>query len=469
MKFWPGLKKKDKDGSEDPELELDIERIKFESGKKSEKRAYIIVVTLIVLFIIFLSSVVYLAGENKTSQLSAYSDRWNDISNFRNHILDIKDRHGEELYETSAILSSATILKQIEDPENYLYIAIGIEKKYSSDQVKVIFDFVNEGGTIIVADDYGFGNSVSNVVLETQESFNVGFIGKPLWDENYMKNPRFIKINVNQDESKIDFEGVILLNDPTALESHKTQENWYGRTIVSTSTKGWIDMDGDGRHSPYIEGEEMGKKPIIQEVTIGDGKAVFISDPSIFINDMWNRENNSAFAEALVRYLLPPNVNLQNVKNGTVKTIIFDESLHIQKDMISNARQTFFQGLVIFTSDTQLAILVGILMLLFLGVTIIVIENPPDLKHKFNIDYYILNNLIETDITANDCDRIRYIFLEKLRISNGLTIEDFKELSYNELEDLIKDPDLVEFALDWERKFYGQELENILLKVRDFE
>jgi hypothetical protein len=469
VRFWPNGKERKKPVSEDSDIELDVERMKFESERKSEKRAYIIAVTLIILFIIFLSSVVYFAGENKTSHLSAYSNRWNDISKFRDHVLDIKDKNGEELYETSAILSSATILRQIPDPENHLYIAIGIEKKYSSDQVKAIFDFVNKGGYVIIADDYGYGNSVSNVVLETQESFNVGFVGKPLWDENYMKNPRFIKINVNRDESKLDFEGVILLNDPTALESHKTQENWYGRTIVSTSPKGWIDIDGDGRHSPYIEGEEMGKKPIIQEVSVGDGKAVFISDPSIFINDMWNRENNSGFAEALVKYLLPPNVNLRNVRNGSVKTIIFDESLHIQENVFSNARQTFFQGLVIFTTDTQLAILLGILMLLFLGVIIIIVENPPDLKHKFNIDYYVLNNLIDTEITSNDCDRIRYIFLEKLRISHGLTIEDFKELSYDELEDLIGDPELVEFALDWKRKYYGQELENILLKIRDFE
>jgi hypothetical protein len=102
-------------------------------------------------------------------------------------------------------------------------------------------------------------------------------------------------------------------------------------------------------------------------------------------------------------------------------------------------------------------------------VVIIVIENPPNLRHRFNIDYYTLNQLLENNITAKDCDRIRYIFLERLRLAHGLTIEDFKELSYEELKDMIKEPDLVEFALDWDKKYYGQELENLLLKIRDFE
>jgi hypothetical protein len=484
VKLWLKDTKKTKDKDAEHEVELDFDRVKYDLERKSEKRSIIIVITLLVLFIIFLSSVIYFAGEPKTSHLSAYNDRWNDISKFREHMLDQNDRNGNELYETSSILSSATILKQVENPSEALYVAIGIEKEYSADQVEAIIDFVSSGGSAIIADDFGYGNSISQAVLDTDETFNVGFVGKPLWDENYLKNPRFIKINLNIAEGGMDFNGVILLNDPTALEPRKT-ERYYDledflknreskqaiiETVVTSSDKGWVDMDGDGKHSPFVAGEEMGEKPIIQVAFIGRGRAMFISDPSLFINDMWNRENNSEFISALVHYLLPnldEETNLR-LSNGA-KLIIFDESLHVQEDLLSNARLTFFQGLVILTTDTQLAILIGILLLLILGVIIIIIENPPDLRHRFNIDYYTLNNLITSDITAADCDRIRYIFLEKLRISHGLSIEDFKDLSYDELENLIREPDLVSFALDWKKKYYGQELENILIKIRDFE
>ncbi len=452
----------------DQDAELDLELTRYISSQKAERRGYIIATTLLVLFILFLSSTIYFGGEQRTSQLSAYNDRWNDISKFRDHLLDEKDKNNEHLYETSSILSSPTILREIKNPQDALYVAIGIEKKYSSDEVEAIIRFVWDGGSVIFADDYGFGNSISDAVIDLEESFSVGFVGKQLWDENYAKNPRFIKINVNRDDCRLDFEGVILLNDPTALEMRNDQEKWQGRTMVTTSSKGWVDMNEDGKHNPDVLGEKMGKKPLVQEVSIGDGKAIFISDPSIFINDMWDRENNTEFIDALVKYLIP-NTDEFNVKNNNTKLVIFDESLHIQDSALNNAQQSLFQGLVIFTTDTQLKVLIGILMLLFLGVLIILIENPPELVHKFNIDYYSLNQLIISDISADDADRIRYIFLERLRISHGMSLEQFKELSYDELEDMIKDRELVEFALDWNKKYYAQDLENILLKIRDLD
>jgi hypothetical protein len=78
-----------------------------------------------------------------------------------------------------------------------------------------------------------------------------------------------------------------------------------------------------------------------------------------------------------------------------------------------------------------------------------------------------LNELKSTSISANDCDRARYIYLERLRITHGLSVEDFKEVSYDELFEMIKDDELVQFALDWDKKYYGEELERILLKIRD--
>jgi hypothetical protein len=418
---------------------------------------------------LFLASVIHFSGPGKTSQLSAYNDRWNDISKFRDYLNVATDSNNERLYETASIISSSTILKNVENEEDTLYVAIGIEKRYTYDEVSEIIDFIWEGGSAIIADDYGFGNSFIEAAKEIDESLNIRFAQKPLWDENYAVDPRFIKINVNQEESHLDFEGLILLNDPTAFQRDDPAEKWSGRTLISSSNKGWIDMNGDGKPTPDVLGERMGKKPIMHEISMGPGKLIFISDPSLFINDMWARENNSGFIKSLVRYLVP---NTEETFNGILKiantsTIIFDESLHIQDSPYANARQTLYRSMVKFTTDTQLAILIGILALLFLGVLIIVIEDPPTLKHKFNISFYNLNELKSTSISANDCDRVRYIYLERLRITHGLSVEDFKELSYDDLFEMIKDDELVQFALDWDKKYYGEELERILLKIRD--
>jgi hypothetical protein len=448
---------------------LDPELAKYKSIKRKERKSVLVVITLIIVFTIFLSSIILLSGPSKTSQLSAYSDRWNDISKFRDHLNLQTDNDDKKLYETSSIISSPTILRNIENEEDHLYVALGIEKEYSADEVDAIMDFIWYGGSAIIADDYGYGNSFIKTAEDIDESFNLRFASKPLWDENYATDPRFIKINVNQVESRLDFEGIILLNDPTALVRNNPSEKWSGRTLVSSSSKGWIDVNGDNKPSPEEPEERMGKKPIIHEMEHGEGKVLFICDPSIFINDMWVRENNSAFADAIVRYLVS---NTQDDSSGIFKInntrqIIFDESLHVQDDVFSNARQSLYEGLVVFTTDTQLKILIGILALLFLGVIIIVIEDPPTLRHRFNIDFYNLNELKTSSITAKDCDRVRYIYLERLRSSQGLSVEDFKELSYDELYDMIRDEELVTFALDWDRKYYGEDLEKILLKLRD--
>jgi hypothetical protein len=191
------------------------------------------------------------------------------------------------------------------------------------------------------------------------------------------------------------------------------------------------------------------------EIVVGDGKAWFISDPSLFINEMWNKSDNGEFAIALVDYLLP---------NGG--EVIFEESRHIQNTPLDNAQQAFYEALVVLTTDDQLTLVTVTLALLALGVLIIVMENPSELRHRFDLGHITLKNLHKPFITHEDCDRIRYLFLEKIRIAYGLSTVDFKELSVDKLTQMIRDPDLIDFALDWDKVIYGQDLEKILLKIR---
>ena len=105
-------KKSAKSAAEDDE-EYDYELAKFTTQKKAGRRSIIIVITLLILFTIFLASLVTFSGDKKTSQLSGYNDRWNDISEFRDHFNDKEDKFGQKLYETTSILSSPTVLRQI--------------------------------------------------------------------------------------------------------------------------------------------------------------------------------------------------------------------------------------------------------------------------------------------------------------------------------------------------------------------
>lgn len=409
----------------------------------------VIIVIIIIVALLALSVFAYIGSSDKTSQLSAYSDSWNDISKFREKILAQKDFEGDALFTTSSIVSSPTMLNKVQDLDETLLVVMGVEKEYSNDEAQAIHDYVDNGGNLILADDFGYANSVAYY------HFNVFFFGSRLWDDQYEKNPRFIKIGVNTDF----WSGEIMFNEPSAMETtrgrntekaHSSQNSWVD--LDNNGERGYADTDDDGVPDQLEISQEYA---VMIEIKVGDGKAWFISDPSLFINDMWNRSNNADFATSLVEYLLP---------NGG--EVIFEESRHIQNSPLDNAQQVIYEALVILTTDDQLTLVTVTLALLALGVLIIVMENPSELRHRFDLGHITLRNLHKPFITHEDCDRIRYLFLEKVRIAYGLSPEDFKELSVDELSQMIRDPDLIDFALDWERTIYGQDLEKILLKIR---
>jgi hypothetical protein len=348
------------------------------------------------------------------------------------------------------------MLNKLQNVDNTLLVIIGVEKKYSNDESEAIADYVRRGGRLLLADDFGYANSVA------YSKFNVFFYGNRLWDEQYEKNPKFVKVSVELEDrvsNRKYFSGEIMMNEPSAMETTS------GRSTekVHSSSNSWVDFDDNGeRGYADTDGDGIPDQPevtqeyaIMIEIVSEDGKAFFISDPSIFINDMWDRSNNSAFALALLEYMLP--------QGGEV---IFEESRHIQKSPVDNAQQMLYESMVVLTTDDQLTLVTVTLALLALGVLVIVMENPSELRHRFDIGHITLNNLHKPFITHEDCDRIRYLFLEKVRIAYGLTVEDFRELTVDDLTNMIRDPDLIDFALDWDRVLYGQDLEKILLKIR---
>ena len=143
---------------------------------------------MFVLLIMILSNFVNLSN---TNQLSAYDDDWNDMSAFRQ---DIKDMG----IETRSLVSSPLLLSDIEDPRNTTYIVAGVERDtlslpqfdedgfitiasedgYSPSEIDAIVEFVDNGGTAIILEDYGFAGTIA-------EAFGVRYSGYQLFDTTY--------------------------------------------------------------------------------------------------------------------------------------------------------------------------------------------------------------------------------------------------------------------------------------------
>ncbi|SVB00497.1 uncharacterized protein METZ01_LOCUS153351, partial [marine metagenome] len=100
------------------------------------------------------------------SQLSAYDDDWNDISNFASDLDE--DKNG--IHTIKTIVSRPAIINKISEIEKNstketinitttVLVIVGVERSYSEFDSKAIYDFVKAGGKVIIADDSGYGNS----------------------------------------------------------------------------------------------------------------------------------------------------------------------------------------------------------------------------------------------------------------------------------------------------------------------
>jgi len=391
------------------------------------------IVILGVLGLLIFTGIVYSGFSQRTTQLSAYSENWNDLSKFRQSV----DELG---YETASIVSSPTMLINVEDPKTTLFVAVGIERAYTATEARVIYDFVRSGGNVIIADDYGYANSVSEYY------FSVTFLEHRLWDQVYDKNPQLVMVDIDS-SGTFNFDGNILLNDPTALLANSG-------VIASSTNLSWVDMNDDGVQNI----DELAQPyPIIVNKIYKEGQIVFISDPSPFINDMWERRQNSEFIIELVSHLIEA--------GGTV---IFDESRHIHESPLEGSRQAMYEALVIITTDDQLRWLTAILTVLVMGLLIIAYDYPQELSHRFNIAKFKITELNEPNLTPKDTDRLRYVFLERVRIHLGLSVEEFRDLTRKELEELIGDSTLSNFALELKKTYFASELSVLFKRISDW-
>lgn len=143
--------------------------------------------------------------------------------------------------------------------------------------------FVDRGGDLILADDYGHGNQILEYLgLEAR------FSGQILLDPliNY-KNKHFPRItNVRPDPLTVNTDNLVF-NHATSLT------NITGDNILALSSFfSFLDYNGDGIQD---SDEPTGPLPVISRHGLGRGQVILISDPSLFINGMDNIASNDRF------------------------------------------------------------------------------------------------------------------------------------------------------------------------------
>ncbi len=449
--------------------------------------------------VIIMTSVVYpvlIDHAKNPSQLSVYDDDWNDISEFSNDL----NAEGNGKHEIKTIVSRPSIIDKISEIEKNstnptietnqtILVIIGVERKYSEYDSKAIYNFVQAGGKVVLAGDSGYANSafygaqdigvqwypikIGDCKPTTGDSTLIGNVAqaagyadtnpscKPArlfdsnhWDEDiHPKNNSIVIIDADID--RMNFEGQLMMSSPSAI---KIQSNSNSEGLAHSTQEGFIDYNGNGQgdctprvsqpevcdsESTYRDPEEWGDLAglgagVIAEANIGEGKVILISDTSIFTNLYYDKLDNKEFIVSMFEYLT----------DGEKHTIIFDESRHIQSDLVSLIYVQLF-GVLGYVSSSQT------LGLFFLGAIILVlqlvmmrVENPVPWRHLFNIYEGRLSRFRVPHAHYTHPETIKEVFIEKVRIENSFTREEFEMLAPSKIEELLKDPILISFIIN---------------------
>lgn len=363
--------------------------------------------------------------------LSAYSDSWNDLSEFRKN-LELKG------YKIKCITSTPLSLREYNgDYNKTLLCIIGVERPYTNDEIASIINFVDRGGSLIVADDFGFGNRLIKV-------FGVEFSRCRLWSPNFIKNPSFPVINVT-------YEGIhyeVMMNEPSTLSGVSEKE-----ILVETDSNCWLDANKNGKRDL----DELSDiYPIVASTHYGEGEIIIISDPGIFINDCWNIKDNSFFVMALVKSLVP-----------SESTIIFDESIHVHKMPNHNFVQVMF-----FVLCNLMLYPAGKVVLLGAAIVLIApymrkIKRPVIWFHRDILTHATYHHLKIPELKDEDVLRMKHIAEEKVRLALVLSKDEFANIDESILKSVVGDDLLYDFITNWE-KYSVEDLPKIIKKMDEW-
>jgi len=190
---------------------------------------------------------------------------------------------------------------------------------FSEPELERLEQYVSAGGDLILLDDYGYGNEVLDYL-----GVRARFAGAPLLDPLFNYKNQWLP-RVTDFAPVPATEGVesLMLNHATSLADISEAE-----VLAWSSPFSFADLD---RSTIRDEGEPMGPFTVAAEVAAGRGRLVLVSDPSILINCMGDKDDNLTFisnllhvrspdAEVLVDQSHVPQAALDEAK-GTLATV----------------------------------------------------------------------------------------------------------------------------------------------------
>lgn len=283
-----------------------------------------------------------------SADFSIFNSGWNGTSKLA--ILTYKAGKFAPDFEAKSTGTEITItqlgLDEINlDPVTSALVVIGPGKAFTSAEGRIVGDFVRNGGKLLLADDFGTGNSLLIGMGATSR-----FSNQLVMDLAFEKQPEFsVVYDLRTDPITMNVS-TLLLNYPSSLTIGGGTE-----VVAFSSIASWLDTNGN-RLQEW--GEPWGPFPIMARERLGAGSILLLSDPSVLINGMAAQMDNRIFSANLI----------DEVCNERT-AVFFDESHRTFFDPIAVTMQ--FTGQV---SDNAKAIIVLLAFVLVLWVFTDVVE-----------------------------------------------------------------------------------------------
>lgn len=218
------------------------------------------------------------AASTTTAAFGAYNLEWDGTSDLR--------EHADEQAVSNVTLETAAY--ETASANETVAVVLAPEEPYTANDSQRVQRFVEAGGTLVIADDFGpHGND-----LLADIGADARFNGSPLRDErHYYRSPSLpVATNVTNTTYTRDVRQ-LTLNYPTAVDADSAA------VIATTSEFAYLDHDATGNLSST---DELGAYPVVTAESVGDGRIIAVGDPSLFINGMLTRPDNEAFAVGLM-------------------------------------------------------------------------------------------------------------------------------------------------------------------------
>ena len=223
-----------------------------------------ILLIILVLILLIASSSLCLSSEKNPKTVP---DEWQDLTNFEQFLKSaFNPTYKEE--------PGSALVKSIENATGSVYIVIGTDEEFTEAEGVALHRFVESGGNLIVMADNENVNNLSR-------QFGVEYSSHAILDKAFDYNYTFIPITAVSGGNFFD----IIVHSPRGLEISAKQFQILGSSSERPEqVYSVLDLNDDN----IIDAEdEPGPIPIIVEVTVNSGHAVFISDAGLAADNLW--------------------------------------------------------------------------------------------------------------------------------------------------------------------------------------